>query len=470
MPERNILQMGRISRRNTVLPVNPDHTHKTKTNAGFLKDMMPLRLPQPTTLRLNIRTDDRKIHFFYPLLQLRLSVIELMVPKRRQIIANRIHEDNHRLTSFYGIIHIDIPGKTIATIHHQQIRMYRPLLPDKRGKLRELVNLSMYIVSRYNHHFRRIGISATTPKECRHNEQHPPKNLSELHNFHFLFLTPENNNKVAGLQMSPNVKSHDDTKHSPRFHVTTPNNNKISIILFRPSKLIPMKPNNEWLKNLLNILVVAGSIFIIIIISIELLSSRPILSERFILNSHLIICAIFLADFLVRWYYSDRSWKSICQNVFLLLLAIPYLNIVYALSPVVPHGLWIALRLFPIVRGIYGISIIVSWMTHSKVTNLFVTYIAILVTIIYFCSIVFYFMEHGPNPLVKNYWDAFNWSLMNVTTVGSNIFGITKLGQSLAVALAAAGMIFFPIFTAWVTTKFQNKRNQTDLPSASQNL
>ena len=65
---------------------------------------------------------------------------------------------------------------------------------------------------------------------------------------------------------------------------------------------------------------------------------------------------------------------------------------------------------------------------------------------------------------------AFNWSLMNVTTVGSNIFGVTKLGQSLAVVLAAAGMIFFPIFTAWVTTKFQNKRNQTDLPSASQNL
>jgi hypothetical protein len=47
---------------------------------------------------------------------------------------------------------------------------------------------------------------------------------------------------------------------------------------------------------------------------------------------------------------------------------------------------------------------------------------------------------------------------MNVTTVGSNIFGVTKLGQSLAVTLAAAGMIFFPIFTAYVTTLFQNKR------------
>ena len=51
-------------------------------------------------------------------------------------------------------------------------------------------------------------------------------------------------------------------------------------------------------------------------------------------------------------------------------------------------------------------------------------------------------MEHGVNPPVKTYWDAFDWALMNVTTVGSNIFGVTKIGQILAVILAAAGMIF----------------------------
>lgn len=153
------------------------------------------------------------------------------------------------------------------------------------------------------------------------------------------------------------------------------------------------------------------------------------------------------------------DYNSLFAYLFLLLIAIPYLNIVYACSDTIPHSLWIALRIFPVIRGIYGISIIVSWMTYSKITNLFVTYIAILCTVVYFSSIIFYFMEHGPNPMVKNYWDSFNWSLMNVTTVGSNIFGVTKLGQSLAVLLAAAGMIFFPIFTAYVTTKFQAKRN-----------
>lgn len=119
-------------------------------------------------------------------------------------------------------------------------------------------------------------------------------------------------------------------------------------------------------------------------------------------------------------------------------------------------------RLIPLARGIYGISLIVSWITRSKITNLFITYLAILFVIIYFSSIVFFFMEHPVNPPVKTYWDAFNWAMMNVTTVGSNIFGVTKIGQSLAVLLAASGMIFFPIFTAYVTTKFQNKRKGTE--------
>lgn len=77
---------------------------------------------------------------------------------------------------------------------------------------------------------------------------------------------------------------------------------------------------------------------------------------------------------------------------------------------------------------------------------------------------MFYFVEHGLNPMVKDYWNAFNWSLMNVTTVGSNIFGVTKLGQSLAVVLAAAGMIFFPLFTAYVVDQFQKKRKEPQHP------
>ena len=208
-----------------------------------------------------------------------------------------------------------------------------------------------------------------------------------------------------------------------------------------------MVQNDKPIVKFLNIMVLLSSILVLVIISIELLSATTILSERFILNTHLMVCTIFLADFFVRWYFSQEGWHFLGHHIFLLLISIPYLNIVYISSAHLSHATWVLLRLIPIARGIYGISIIVSWMTRSKVTNLFV------------------FVEHGPNPMVKDYWDAFNWSLMNVTTVGSNIFGVTKLGQSLAVILAASGMVFFPIFTAFVVDNFQKKRKEAETPT-----
>ncbi len=215
---------------------------------------------------------------------------------------------------------------------------------------------------------------------------------------------------------------------------------------------------SKVLEKILNALVLIGSMAIIVVASIELLKGNNALSETFILKFHLWVCSLFLADFFVRWHTNGWTSRFFRNNFLFLLVSIPYLNIVYGLSTHISHSAWIALRLIPLARGIYGVSLIVSWMTRSKITNLLITYLTILFTTIYFCSIIFYYMEHDVNPPVKTYWDAFDWALMNVTTVGSNIFGVTKLGQVLAVVLAAAGMIFFPIFTAYVTTKFQNKR------------
>ena len=215
-------------------------------------------------------------------------------------------------------------------------------------------------------------------------------------------------------------------------------------------------------EQILNGLVLLGSLAIIIVASIELLDGNNALSEAFILKFHLWVCGLFLADFFVRWYTDGWTGRFFNPNLFFLLVSIPYLNIVYGLSTTISHSTWLILRLIPLARGIYGVSLIVSWMTRSRITNLFATYLTILFTTIYFCSIIFYYMEHGVNPPVKTYWDAFDWALMNVTTVGSNIFGVTKIGQILAVILAAAGMIFFPIFTAYVTTIFQRKRKETN--------
>lgn len=132
-----------------------------------------------------------------------------------------------------------------------------------------------------------------------------------------------------------------------------------------------MVQNDKPIVKFLNIMVLLSSILVLVIISIELLSATTILSERFILNTHLMVCTIFLADFFVRWYFSQEGWHFLGHHIFLLLISIPYLNIVYISSAHLSLATWVLLRLIPIARGIYGISIIVSWMTRSKVTNLF---------------------------------------------------------------------------------------------------
>lgn len=157
-----------------------------------------------------------------------------------------------------------------------------------------------------------------------------------------------------------------------------------------------MQQSAKPLEHILNILVLASSLAIIFVLSIELLSVKPVLSERFILNFHLIACSVFLADFFVRWYYHHGKISFLWKNLIFLLVSIPYLNIVYSLTPTVSHSAWILLRLIPLARGIYGVTIIVNWMTRSKMTNLFITYLTVLIVTIYFCSILFFFRNTVP--------------------------------------------------------------------------
>lgn len=110
----------------------------------------------------------------------------------------------------------------------------------------------------------------------------------------------------------------------------------------------------------------------------------------------------------------------------------------------------------PLVRGGYGLAVMVGWITRSRVTNLLVSYVVTLLALIYFSTLIFYQLEHGPNPNVTNYGSAVWWAFMNVTTVGANIFAVTPMGKVLTVVLAASGMMMFPIFTVYITTKFQS--------------
>lgn len=213
------------------------------------------------------------------------------------------------------------------------------------------------------------------------------------------------------------------------------------------------------LEKILNILVLLGSLAILTVLSIEMLSEHTVITEKFLSNFHLSVCLLFLSDFFVRLYNRPNRLRFFMRNILFMVVSIPYMNIIDTFHVEVSPLTYTIVRMVPLVRGIYGIAIVISWITRSRITNLFISYIATIFATTYFASILFYSLEKGVNPMVKTYWDAaVTWACMNVTTVGSDIFAITKTGQVLSVFLAASGMLMFPIFTAYITMKFQEKR------------
>lgn len=193
---------------------------------------------------------------------------------------------------------------------------------------------------------------------------------------------------------------------------------------------------------ILHILILLMSLFLVISISIDTFHNIPFLNQGSYLKIQFWICMFFLFDFL--------------------LVSIPYLNIIdfyhITFSPEISYFL----RFIPLLRGGYALAIVVGWLSGSKASGLFTSYITMLMATVYFASLIFFVLEHKVNPMVTDYWSALWWAFMDVTTVGSNIYAVTPTGKILSVVLAALGMMMFPIFTVYVTSLVQqaNKRKE----------
>lgn len=204
------------------------------------------------------------------------------------------------------------------------------------------------------------------------------------------------------------------------------------------------------------------SIMIIFILSVETLSTRIVFSHSFILRFQLVVCCVFMADFFARLAFSDRKLHFFICNLPLFIVSIPYLNIIDWANFDITHQTHLILRTIPLIRGIYGLVIMISWITRNKVYNLFFSYVITLVGVTYYSSLIFYTVEKDVNPMVKQYWDSLWWACMDVTTVGSNIYGVTGMGQFLAAALAGVGMMLFPIFTAYIIKVYEKEQTKME--------
>ena len=208
--------------------------------------------------------------------------------------------------------------------------------------------------------------------------------------------------------------------------------------------------------NILNIIVLISSIFILILLSIEILKGPSVMPHQMYLNIQLIICMILLLDYCYQFFLAANKWRYFVSYFILLLVSIPYYNIVNWFDISVTPIQGVLLRAIVFIRGGYGLIIMINWFTKSKVTNMMITYLIRLISMAYFGSLVFYSIEKGLNPGLHSYEDAAWWACMDVTTVGCAIEPVTTGGRILAVLLAVMGMSMFPILTVYITNYFQS--------------
>lgn len=203
----------------------------------------------------------------------------------------------------------------------------------------------------------------------------------------------------------------------------------------------------------MHILVLLLCLVLIVMISIDIFRDAPGLTHQLYMQVQFWICMAFIADFFVEFFLSERKLHYLYTHIIFLLVSIPYLSLIEYSGIQFKAETEYFLRFIPLIRGGYALAIVVSWLSYNSISSLFVTYLTILLSTVYFSSLLFYSVEQSLNPLVTQYTDALWWAFMDVTTVGSNIYAVTGFGKILSVVLAAMGMMMFPIFTVYITNR-----------------
>lgn len=207
------------------------------------------------------------------------------------------------------------------------------------------------------------------------------------------------------------------------------------------------------------------SIVLIIMISLDTFRNVSFYQEPTFQKWQFWICVVFMIDFFIELILADRKWHYLATNIIFFLVSIPYQATIEYFGIKLPDDVAYLIRYMPLIRGGYAMAYVISWFTSNKATGLFLSYIIVMLSTVYFSSLTFYLFERHVNPLVTKYLDALWWAAMAVTTEGSDITAITGVGKALSVLLACMGIIMFPVFTVYVTNVINHQQQQSNAQS-----
>lgn len=201
---------------------------------------------------------------------------------------------------------------------------------------------------------------------------------------------------------------------------------------------------------------IAG-IALLVGVSIEVLTGNHHTYSEWYMWLQLVVCIIFIVDFASALTARDSAGRYYMLNLLFLIISIPYLNILDWLNVVPSRGVAVVVAALPLLRSFVAMGVVVQWFVDGKANRLFGAYVFTVACFTYLAALMFYDYELGVNDKLHGFGNALWWAWMNVTTVGAAIFPVTAVGKVLAVMLPALGMMFFPIFTIYVTNIYDIK-------------
>lgn len=197
-------------------------------------------------------------------------------------------------------------------------------------------------------------------------------------------------------------------------------------------------------------------ILVLSLLAIGLLAISVVIPEghaahAFLEYADLMVCMLFLIDFVVSLVKADDQWRYFATWGWLdLVSSIPML-------PAARLGRVARIfRVFRVIRGIRATRLVASLVLRHRAENTFLAaaLVGILLTIT--CSAaMLHFERHVEDGNIKTAEDAVWWSLATITTVGyGDRFPVTIEGRCLAVVLMFAGVGLFGTFSAFLASWF----------------
>lgn len=173
---------------------------------------------------------------------------------------------------------------------------------------------------------------------------------------------------------------------------------------------------------------------------------------------HFGVCSIFFAAAIVRLSIAEYRRQHWFRDLVFALVCIPYINIMEWVGWTPPREVVRMVAFAPILISLLATTIIIEWLIEGRTKRLMAAYVLTVLLFTYISALIFYDYEIGVNSSLHSFGDALWWAWLNVTTVGAPIVATTTIGKIVGVVLPVVGMMFFPIFTVYVSD-YYNRSN-----------